>query len=227
MRVTRTIFAALIAALAATSPAQAQILWKTIDYSGAPLLTLDPAFDIPMTGATPAEVRAVQTWHLRSALNLAALQCQFEPALRVTDNYNAMLGNHKAELAVTFTALTNYFKRTKKPLRAAQSALDSFNTKIISSYSTVRGQLGFCETAGRIGKRALFTPKGSLGTLAVERLQEIRNSLKPFGEQQFQPVMRTFRIFTETPRMDAECWDAKGKYVAACGVSRWFVNGTS
>ena len=223
MRVTRPYLAAVLASLVVTTPAQAQILWKSIDYSGAPLEALDPTFDIAMPGATVAEVRANHVWHLRSALNLAALQCQFEPALRVTDNYNAMLGNHKAELATTFATLTNYFKRTKKPLRAAQSALDTFNTKIISSYSTVRGQLGFCETAGRIGKRALFTPKGSLGTLAVERLQEIRNSLKPFGEQQFQPIMRTFRIVTETPRMDPACWD-KNSYLAACGVARWFIS---
>ena len=200
----------------AATPAQAQMFWQSPDYSGAPLTALEAGFDTPMPGATSTEIQAALLWNLRSALNLAALQCQFEPTLRATENYNAILNDHKDELSKGYAALSNYFKRTKKPLSAAQKALDVFGTRTISNYSTVRGVLGFCQTAGSVGRRALFAPKGSLSSLTTERLRELRNSLKPVGEQRFR------RLYIPTgsariPVTDNRCWDKKGHYISACG----------
>jgi hypothetical protein len=153
---------------------------------------------------------------MRSALNLAALQCGFEPLLRTEQNYNAMLTNHKDELAAAYGTISAYFKRTTKTPAAAQKALDTFGTRAISSFSTVRGQLGFCHTAGRVGYIAMSAPRGTLLTLASERLRELYKAQTYQPEQQF----RTYRTSAPLPRMDNSCWDKKGKYISRCGYSQ-------
>src|SRR3546814_4087726 len=67
-------------------------------------------------------------WTLRAAMNVAALQCEFEPTLLTRTNYNAMLKDHKAELAASIDTLLAYFVRTNgKNKRQGQSALDHFS----------------------------------------------------------------------------------------------------
>jgi hypothetical protein len=206
----------LVFGLFLSTTAQAQVFWQSPDYSGTPLIALETGFDTPMPGATPFEIRSALLWNLRSALNLSALQCQFEPTLRTTENYNAILNDHKDELTKAYAAISAYFKRTKKPASASQKALDVFGTRTISNYSTVRGVLGFCQTSGMVGRSALFTPKGQLSELATQRLKELRNSLKPVGEQRFRRLYLapgTARI----PVADPRCWNKKGGYINACG----------
>jgi hypothetical protein len=200
----------------ATSSASAQIFYRSPDFSGAQLTALDPGFDPPMAKITLAETNAVFIWHLRSALNLAALQCDFARELRATSNYNALLNNHKEELASAYASIEKYYARTKKPKSAAQKALDTFGTRTISKYSTVRGQLGFCETAGRVGLAAKFAPRGTLGAFAQTRLPELRASLLPAADQQFRRAVIRTRI-GKVPNGEPSCWNAKRQYNASCG----------
>ncbi len=206
------------ASLIVPQTVSAQIFYKAPNYSGSPVVSLEPGFDQPMPGASPKEINAAIVWNLRSALNIAALQCQFEPTLRTVENYNALIGDHKVELDAAYAALNAYFIRTKKAVKAGQAALDTFGTRTISAYSTVTGQLGFCETAGHVGKEALFTPKGGFSALATNRLRELRNSLKPAGEQYFPSTMYLRMTRTALPDLDPKCWDKKGKYIASCGT---------
>jgi hypothetical protein len=201
--------------LGQTVPASAQIFWKSPDFSGPPVLTLEPGFGPTLPGASPAEERAALVWNLRSALNIAALQCAFEPTARTLENYNAILGDHSKELNAAYAVLAAYYKRTTKTPKAAQAALDVFGTRTISAYSTVRGQLGFCETAGKIGRTALFAPKGNFGTVATERLRTLKNSLKTAGDQQFTMSYIPPNI-GRLPNLNPACWDKKGRYKMAC-----------
>jgi hypothetical protein len=208
-------YASAAMALTLTLPAQAQLFWKSPDFSGLPLAGYEPGMGVPLPGATTAEQRAAIIWNMRSGLNVAALQCGFEPTLRTLENYNALLGNHNAELASAFSALEGYFKRTSKTVKAGQNALDTFGTRTYSGYSTVRAQLGFCQMAGKVGRIALFTPKGQFATFANEHLREMRNALIAQGEQQFRGVRLNTRFYL--PRLDERCWKNRD-YIRACGA---------
>ncbi len=209
-------YAAITAIALIATPASAQKIWQPIDYAGAPISAQDPAFDQAMPGATAAETSAAFVWHFRSALNLAALQCGFEPTMRTLPSYIALLEDHRAELSQAYSTLTNYFKRTRKA--GALAAQDAFSTKIISRYSTVRGQVGFCEQAGIAGHLAKFIPRGGLTQLARERLPYLRNAQKPFGDQLF--ARRSYAIqLTRYPKPDLACWDKKGQYLSSCGYN--------
>jgi hypothetical protein len=214
MRIFLAACATAFALLSATSTT-AQIYWLAPDLSGPPLTGYEAGMGVPLPGATTLEQNAAIVWNMRSGLNVAALQCGFEPTLRTLENYNAMLSDHKDEMAKAFNTLTAYFKRTSKTPKAGQSALDTFGTRTYSGFSTVKTQLIFCTAAGHVGRIGLFTPKGQFGTFATEHLRELRNSLTAKGEQQFRAVRPASPI--SMPRMDERCWKKGKNYDQRCG----------
>lgn len=218
-----SVFRILAAATAAITffsavPASAQFFFKSRDLSGPRVTGAEPGIGQALPGATPAELRAEMVWTLRAALNVAALQCEFEPTLLTRPNYNAMLKDHKEELAASLDTLLAYFIRTNdKKKREGQAALDHFSTVIYSSFSTVSAQYTFCQTMSSIGRDVLYAPRGAMGEVALNRMRELHNSLIPWGEQRFPS-----RIFVGPPllpRFDENCWTKKDLWdTKRCGA---------
>lgn len=209
-----TIFCLLAVAAAALLPAAApaQIFWQAPPVAGAALMPGEIAMGVVLPGATVAEERANWAWQMRAGLNVAKLQCKFDPTLLTADSYDGVYVNHAVELAAAYDTLRKYFVRMNKAPRAAQGALDKYGTKTYSAFSTVSSQFGFCQAASRIGKRALFTPRGGFTIFTVERLRELRNSLAPGGEQ----IFRQSRIVLPAVNFAATCWDRRGRYNPTC-----------
>ncbi len=228
MRMMRRVMATAVVAglaLGAAVPASAQFYLKSRDYSGAEIQGDEPDVVQPLPGATPAERRAGVAWTLRAGLNVAALQCGFQPTLLAVHSYNAMLSDHKAELSASWDALGKYFNRTSGSKLKGQNALDHFQTLTYSSFSTIQAQLNFCQTAAAVGRDAAFTPRGQFGALAGQRLRELRNSQSPAGELSFARYLYTDR--TPLPRFDAECWDKNMVWrEKKCGAQNWPPAGT-
>jgi hypothetical protein len=218
MSVLRSVLAAaILAATIQASPASAQFFFKPKDLRGQPIKGDEPGIMTPLPGATEVELRAGLVWNMRAALNIAALQCQFEPTLLTVPNYNAVLKDHTLELKKAYDVLGKYFTRINKTKAAGLKAFDSYGTIIYSSLTPVSGQYNFCQTMGSIGRQALFTPRGGFGDLAVERMQELRNSMISWGDQEF-PHGRHFSGPVSLPRLDPACWDKKGYWNAKkCG----------
>lgn len=161
--------------LAAPAAAPAQIFLTDPVFPSGPIEGSDPLVGIVIPAATPAEYRAHLLWNLRSGLNVAALQCQFSPYLRAVPNYNALLAHHARELASAYSTLEGYFRRVGG--RAGPRNFDLYSTQTYNGFSTLRAQLGFCQTASRIAKAALATPKGQFTQFAGTRMREFRGSL--------------------------------------------------
>lgn len=208
--------AALAAGMLAATPTAAQFFFKSKDLKGERINGDEPGIGHPLPGATPAELRAGVVWNMRAALNVAALQCQFEPSLLTVQNYNAILADHREELATSFDALTKYFVRTAKTKKAGQQALDQFGTRTYAGFATVAAQFGFCATAASIGREALYAPRGTFGEVAAGRMRELRNSLTPFGEQQFPQFV--VHPNATLPRFDKDCWKKDAFNVKKCGT---------
>ncbi|QIG79118.1 hypothetical protein [Stakelama tenebrarum] len=191
------------------APASAQFFFRSADLSGARVTGAEPGIvgsDLP--GATAEELRAALVWNLRSALNVAALQCYFEPTLLTHENYAALLRDHERELAESYETLRRYFIRVAPSRRAGQTEFDRFGTRVYSGFSTVSAQLSFCQTAASIGHQAVFTEKGQLGDLAQERMRELRNSLIPVGDQAFTPerINPSIGLPPFPPFAEERCW---------------------
>ncbi len=200
----------------AAQPATAQIFWQAPDFRGSPIIPGEVGIGVPLPGATPEELRASLAWQLRAGLNVMALQCQFDRTLLTENTYNTVLTNHKAELEASFKTITAYFKRVNKSPKAGQDALDRYGTKTYLGFSTVRGQLGFCQTAANIAHSTIFAPRGSFTGIAIERLRELRSSLVLAGEQQFRFAVP--RINLPLPSFEDRCWDKRGNYRQKCGI---------
>lgn len=221
MSVVRTLVLAAAAALTvAATPASAQFFLKPVDTAG-PRVTGEEAgvAGQALPGATPAELRAAVLWNLRSGLNVAALQCQFEPTLLTLHNYNALLFDHADELKQSYDTLGKYFIRTAGSTKAGQTALDQFGTRVYSSFSTVSAQLGFCQAANEIGQEAIFVPRGYLGEFAEMRMRKMRNALVVYGEQQFS---RAIPYYVRPVRLyqfeNKKCWRKGLWQTKRCGA---------
>ena len=203
----------------AATPASAQLFWKSPDFRGAPVEGTEPGVMIALPGATPAEVNAEIVWTMRAGLNFAALQCQFAPSLMTVSTYNALITHHTKELAADYKVLQTYFKRSAAKgtsASAVAAAFDSFNTRTYSSFSTVFGQVGFCQTASRIGQSALMTPKGSLQIVAHNRLRELRNSLVPTSDMLNTPGSQPQFAGDGIPALPPACFDRNGVVKKKC-----------
>ena len=210
---------AVIAALAGAAlaaPASAQFYFQSHDMSGPPIRGDEPGLPT-LPDANEDEVRANLVWNLRSALNVAALQCQFAPGLLTVENYNVALANHKDELKKSFDTLVKYFTRTAKGVKPGQTAMDRYGTRTYSAFTTVGAQYGFCQTAAQVATDAAYAPRGSLYKVAVADMSAMRNSLVPWGEERFPRSTRIdARVYL--PRLDEPCWTRRGDWVARkCG----------
>ncbi|WEK01725.1 MAG: hypothetical protein P0Y59_08645 [Candidatus Sphingomonas phytovorans] len=200
-------------------PASAQFFLAEPDMKAEAVRGHETGLGQALPGATEAEQRAALVWNMRAALNVAALQCQFEPSLLTQANYNVILLNHDDELKRSYDTLTKYFVRTAKTPKAGQLALDQFGTRTYSGFTTVAAQYGFCQTAASIAREAIFLPRGSFYQIAENRTRELRKSLIPSGEQRYPRGMLYARQAGTLPRFDDLCWDKKGNWVAKkCGA---------
>lgn len=222
MLVPRIVFAlAMAAGTMVSSPASAQFFMKPVDLAGERVTGGEPGIVGPaLPEASPQELRAALVWNLRAALNVAALQCQFEPTLLTLTNYNAILRDHGNELKTSYATLEKYFTRVaRNNKKVGQTELDRFGTRVYSGFSTVSAQLTFCTAASSIGHQALFLKPGALGDLAEARMRELRKSLTPWGEQQFwgmqlSPVTVRQRM---PPFADPKCWKDDQYLEKKCG----------
>lgn len=192
--------------------ASAYLYWNRPDFSGPVVRGDEPGVTLALPGATPAEVQSNLLWTLRAALNVAALQCQFSRPLMTVSNYNTILSQHNRELATAFTTVNGYFKRTQA--KTWQRSFDTHTTRLYNGMSTMHAQIGFCETAGKVGRLALAAPRGKLHEVAASYMSEIRNSLIPRREI----LLTAWPTVTVTaPSYDKSCWSGRGEYKKKCG----------
>lgn len=199
-------------ALGTATPAGAQLFWQPPDTSAPPVTGAEPSSGVNLPGATPDELRAGLLWNLRAALNVAALQCDFEPTLLTVSNYNGMLAQHDAELRTAFDTLGKYFTRTSG-VAAGKKLFDQYGTRTYSAYSTVQAQRNFCQVAGSVGRDAIFAPRSQLYTVAQNRLGEIRKSLAYQPDRIFGNPAYGFKA--TLPPLDPKCWK-KGEMTKKC-----------
>jgi hypothetical protein len=201
----KTLFRPLLvpAMLLLPAAAQAQLFWQPPDLTSPPMTGAEPESGVNLPGATAVELNAGLLWNLRAALNVAALQCDFEPTLLTTSNYNAMLAQHRIELGSAFKTVGDYFIRTQGP-KLGQKQFDQYGTRTYSAFSTVQAQRNFCQTAGSVGRDAIFAPRGQLYRVAQARMGELRKALTAQSDRIYGNPLHGF--VASLPPLDKKCW---------------------
>lgn len=141
-------------------------LYMTLAFA---ILLITPAMAAkhkkPVTVVPVADSGEQLIWKLRSALNVAALQCQFDPNLKMVENYKTFLTSHTTILDQTRITLTS---------RMGINAFDHYSTQLVNTFSAVDVQVAFCAKAAAVAMEADIVSDAELAALARTRVPEIQ-----------------------------------------------------
>lgn len=148
---------------------------------------------------TPQEQKAHHIWTLRAGLNVAGLQCHKASILHTASQYNDFLRQHARELKQAQITLTKMFARAKNISR--QAAFDRYTTQSYNAFSTLKGQVGFCQEASRVGASAIATPRLDLHLFAPDAVARLTAATQP----QPDPLQRIRMNWVALPAYDIAC----------------------
>jgi hypothetical protein len=114
-------------------------------------------------------------WHLRSALNVAALMCgQHVQQATLIDNYNALLRTHRTLLAKAVESVLTRFRTQDK--RRWQALYDTHMTKLYNGYSGTHSRDTFCAAAFVIAQDAVALDAAGLSERATVFLTQLNQA---------------------------------------------------
>ena len=124
------------------------------------------------------DIGPLQTlWHVRAALNVAALSCTGPEYARITDDYNKFLSDNKRELRNANRAIIAKFRREIGD--GYKQAHDRHMTSLYNYWSFSPLRRPFCDRAVQISQRATLISADELESFAATALPELE---QPFNE---------------------------------------------
>jgi hypothetical protein len=136
-----------------------------------PVATAPPSPAQPETinsGLGPEE----SLWHVRAALNVAALLCGHQPGgTTLVRRYNALLTNDKATLA------TAYASETRRYGPGDPAALDRHMTQLYNFFARPQATPAFCAAAMDVSQQAAATPPAQLTAFAPPALARLQSAI--------------------------------------------------
>ncbi len=141
--------------------------------TGAPAAaqTFQPA--VVSTSLPPLEA----LWHLRVALNVAALGCRDADESTTVASYNAMIRNDAGPLDAANAAITAHYKAQYGA--AWESARERDMTKLYNYFAQPGAQAQFCATAKDTLARIAAVPGGDLPGFALAALPGLEEPFWP------------------------------------------------
>jgi cell division septation protein DedD len=104
-------------------------------------------------------------WHVRAALNVAALSCAHRPGgAGIVAHYNALLTQRKAVFATAYAAESS---------RYGQAALDQHMTRLYNFFAQPPAQTAFCTAAAGVADRIAGVPATGLPQYAPGALDQL------------------------------------------------------
>lgn len=134
-----------------------------------------PVYDLVPSAPINSDISSEEAiWHLRAALNVAALNCGTKGHVPVEGGYNAMLTAHKDILGEAYAAETGRFGEG----RAAMQEVDRHQTRLYNFFANIRSLAKFCETAHDITERVNAMPSTELALAARHFLAKLEQPLR-------------------------------------------------
>lgn len=139
-----------------------------------PPIAADGRYLTPNHGLTPTET----LWHVRAALNVAALGCRGSGEAATVARYNALLTTYKSALAATDTAVKAAYRTRHGD--AWQAAHDTQMTRVYNFFAQVPVQQRFCATAAGLLAEVATLPPAELQAFAVAALPQLEEPFTDF-----------------------------------------------
>jgi len=145
---------------------------------------------------------AQTTWNLRSAYNVAALNCQGAGHAVMAERYGDFLKTHARELSATNRALDSEFRQKYGP--GYKDVRDRYMTQVYNYFALPPALDRFCAEAMSVSTDLMQVGKGNLDLAAATMLPRLEN------------VFLSFYTEYEAYRIEATAWEAR--YLATYGV---------
>ena len=200
--------AAFAVALVVATPAVAQEAEDAVPTppAGAAVTFVPPAHDAtgyltPNRALTPEET----TWHVRVALNVAALGCRGPREAATAAAYNAMLRSNQAALAASASASEGVFKARHGA--AWQARYDDDMTRLYNFFAQPPAHDGFCAAAEAVLSESAAVDPGNFPTFAAAALPRLE-----------APFLAFFAAYDEY-RTSLAAWKARRTAVVIAAAS--------
>ncbi len=131
-------------------------------------------------------------WHVRAALNVAALSCTAPQYARLVDDYNAFIGNNKKYLRSANNAIISKYRREQGS--GYKQAHDRHQTSLYNFWSFSPLRRPFCDQAVQVSQRAIVTKEDDMEAFGASALAELE---KPFND---------FYLAYEEYERDLDAW---------------------
>lgn len=152
---------------------------------------------------------AQTTWNLRSALNVAALNCLETKHMGILPNYKTFLTAHAGSLSATNRTLAGEFRKRFGP--TYRDAQDSYMTQVYNYFALPPALDNFCDVSLEVSNDLRAVPKGQLDLFAATALPRI------------ETVFENFYRAYEQYRTDLAAWDASyGRPTSAAVTTGYF-----
>ncbi len=176
---------------------------------GAAASTKLPAYGLDGLRITPNRglSREEAIWNFRSAINVAALNCQGPVWGVIAQNYNSMIVLHKARLSQTNTAVDNEYRKRF----AGQNALrvrDSRTTELYNYFALPPIREQYCNAALLKSQEAIAVPSTAFPEYAIGALTDIDgiflNFYDAYAKYQIDIVDWNLKYGPSAPIMSAQ-----------------------
>lgn len=138
-----------------------------------PAANLVPPAPTPINaGLSPAAT----LWHLRTALNVAALACRRADEAALVARYNALLAAHAPALRAAEAAYRGEYQAQGA---AGRVRYDADQTRLYNFWGQARGRAGLCAAAGEALTMLQGADDVGLTALAGERLAALDRAFAP------------------------------------------------
>jgi hypothetical protein len=123
---------------------------------------------------SPTVAAGEDLWHLRSGLNVAALNCRGPNLPNIAPAYNRLLRKHSSTLAL---AADTEKARFRGKGGNWQRGYDTHLTQVYNRFSNSRNRKAFCNVAAKVAARANAASPAELTRDASHALDELENGL--------------------------------------------------
>lgn len=199
--VVATAVSVLAACQAPPPPAPPPVIIVPTPYApttpfGASALTIIPPFGPDGLRRTiNRDLGPLETvWHVRAALNVAALSCTGPQYARLIGDYNAFLGNNEKYLRNVNDAVISKYRREQGA--DYRQVHDRHQTNLYNFWSFSPLRRPFCDQAVQISQRAIVTPEENMEAFGAQALAELE---KPFNDfylayEEYEKALDAWRV---------------------------------
>ncbi len=157
-----------------------------------PLVGVDGVRQTVNAHLTPAQA----TWNMRSALNVAALNCLEPRHVMILENYKSFLKTHAKTLSAANKASLNEF-RAKHGASSYRNMQDAYMTQVYNYFALPPALDQFCDAALMVSNELAAVPAGQLESFSTRALPQL--------EAVFEGFFRSYEQY----RRDVAAWDAQ------------------